>query len=208
MNTDNRAIGRVLVFSGHRIDTPGRELPRFPNEAADEAMQLIRAAVREEKELAGTAGVVGFAGAASGGDIIFHETCEELGIPTTVMLALPPRVFAARSVDDAGPDWTARFDRICRTHPVRVLRDGGVTGAGSDDVWQRANLWILETALAVEADAHALIALWDGEGGDGPGGTEEMVRAARECGWKIVHLDAGPLAQHAKAESSPNPRRY
>jgi hypothetical protein len=185
---------RVLVFSGHRIDAPDRDSGRFPNTAAaaDEAAELIRAAICREKRLADGTPVVGFAGGASGGDIIFHEACEELGIPTTVMLALPQDLFAARSVDDAGPAWRARFDRICQTHPVRVLADGA-TDTYSNDVWQRANVWILRTALAIEADAHTLIALWDGKGGDGPGGTRQMIQAARARGADVVKLDANRL---------------
>jgi hypothetical protein len=157
---------------------------------------MVRMAVGQEKELANAGCVVGFAAAASGGDIIFHEACEALGIPTTVMLALPPRLFAARSVDDAGPDWTARFDRICNTHPVRVLAEDGAADADSADLWQQSNLWILNTALAIDADAHTLIVLWDGRGGDGTGGTEEIVRAARTRGVKVVHLDAKRLLHH------------
>src|SRR5262245_59104076 len=132
---------RVLISSGHRIDAPGREPARFPSEAAGEAAELIRTAISREKALAGAAPVIGFAGGASGGDILFHEVCEELGVPTTLMLALPPDLFAARSVDDAGPEWRARFDRICKSHPVRVLTEGDATGAGSNDVWQRTNAW-------------------------------------------------------------------
>jgi hypothetical protein len=197
LHDDAAAVARVLVFSGHRIDAAGREAPRFPSEAADEAAALIGAAVRHEQELARDAPVVGFAGGASGGDIIFHETCEELGIPTTVMLALPPPLFAARSVADGGPEWTSRFERLCETHPVQVLAEDAAGEVDSDDVWQHANLWILETALGVDADAHTLIALWDGKGGDGPGGTEAMVRAAAERGFEVVRLDARPLAERS-----------
>jgi hypothetical protein len=195
LHPDGRDVARVLVFTGHRIDAPERESPRFPTQAADEASRLIRAAVSQEKERANAAAVVGFAGGASGGDIIFHEQCEAVSIPTTVMLALPPRRFAARSVDDAGPEWTARFDRICDTHPVRVLADA--TDADADDLWQRTNLWILDTAGGIQADANTLIAFWDGSTGDGPGGTEEMVRAAHERGFGVLRLDAKRLLHNA-----------
>ena len=206
MNDEARAVARVLVFSGHRIDAPGRKSPRFPRGAAQQAAELIGAAVRHEQNLAVGAPVVGFAGGASGGDILFHETCEQLGIPTTMMLALPPRMFRTRSVADAGPEWTARFERLCETHPVQVLAAAAGGDPESDDVWQRANLWMLETALAVEAGAHTLIALWDGNGGDGPGGTEAMVQAATERGFEVVRLDAGPLALHASRARPAQPR--
>ena len=195
MRPDGRDVARVLVFSGHRIDAPDRDSPRFPAEAADEASKLIRAAVNQEKERANAAAVIGFAGGASGGDIIFHEQCEAVSISTTVMLALPPPQFAARSVNDAGPEWTARFDRICDTHPVRVLANA--TDADPDDLWQRTNVWILDTASGIQADAHTLIAYWDGRGGDGPGGTEEMVLAAHSRGFEVVGVDANGLLDNA-----------
>ena len=34
-----------------------------------------------------------------------------------------------------------------------------------------------------------LIALWDGKGGDGPGGTAHMVKEAQERGSKTIVLD-------------------
>jgi hypothetical protein len=188
LRRDDRAVARVVLFSGHRIDAPGRDEARFPADAAERAGELIRDTVRHEREVAGRGEVVGFAGGASGGDILFHEACAELAIPTTVMLALPPEEFAARSVADAGPEWTERFDELCRTHEVRVLPKGD-----GEDVWHRANLWMLETAAGVDADAHTLIVLWDGKGGDGPGGTEAMVQEARARGLEVVRLDATQL---------------
>ena len=197
MNDEARAVARVLVFSGHRIDAPGRESPRFPSGAAQQAAELIGAAVRHEQDLAVGAPVVGFAGGASGGDILFHETCEQLGIPTTMMLALPPRAFAIRSVADAGPEWAARFERLCKTHPARVLAHAAADDPESDDVWQRANVWTpRDSARRRRRREHAHRALGRKgrrrprrDGGDGARGDRARV-------W-VVRLDAGPLAQHA-----------
>jgi hypothetical protein len=41
---------------------------------------------------------------------------------------------------------------------------------------------MLEEALAGGGGNLTLIALWDGKGGDGPGGTEHMVSVAEEQG--------------------------
>ena len=60
MNDEARAVARVLVFSGHRIDAPGRKSPRFPRGAAQQAAELIGAAVRHEQNLAVGAPVVGY----------------------------------------------------------------------------------------------------------------------------------------------------
>jgi hypothetical protein len=38
-----------------------------------------------------------------------------------------------------------------------------------------------------------VIALWDGEPDDGPGGTEPMVSLANERGARIIHLDTKAL---------------
>ncbi len=41
----------------------------------------------------------------------------------------------------------------------------------------------------------ALIVLWDGKGGDEPGGTENMVRLAKSRGVKTVQLPASELVK-------------
>ena len=49
---------------------------------------------------------------------------------------------------------------------------------------------MLHNALAISEDNVTLIALWNGQTGDGHGGTEDMVRRARDRGAKFIHLDA------------------
>ena len=195
----HRAPTRVLVFSGHRIDPPDRGEPRFPADMEERAREMIRNAVAEERALAREGSVEGVAGAASGGDILFHEVCAELDIPTSVLLAMPELEFAARSVADAGADWMERFRRLCDRVPPRVLSVSGtlpewLAGRADYSVWQRSNLWILHTALSREEADVTLIVLWDGRGGEGPGGTEDMVDIGRRRGVKVVHLDARELA--------------
>jgi len=188
---------RVIVFSGHRIDAPGRAAPRFPASSEDRAREMIRKAVIDEKELAGSQPIVGLAGGASGGDILFHEVCAELGIPTSLLLALPDDQFAAASVQDAGAGWIERFRALTRRLEVKRL-DGlpdwlEQESEGRYTIWQRSNRWMLHTAMS-RADADVtLIVLWDGKGGDGPGGTENMVALASSRGVKTVHLPASEL---------------
>jgi hypothetical protein len=47
---------------------------------------MIREAVIKEREF-GSDELIGIAGGACGGDILFHEVCEELKIPTRLFLA-------------------------------------------------------------------------------------------------------------------------
>ncbi|HSX78993.1 MAG TPA: hypothetical protein VLQ80_10535, partial [Candidatus Saccharimonadia bacterium] len=55
-------------------------------------------------------------------------------------------------------------------------------------IWQRNNLWMLYNALAAGGDSMTLIALWDGEQGDGPGGTADLVEKAGAHGAKPIIL--------------------
>jgi hypothetical protein len=190
---------RVLVFAGHRVDTADRQVPRFPRtpEAEAEAKRMIAEAIAAEQEAAGAGAVEGIAGAASGGDIVFHETCQGAGIPTTVMLALPRDAFAAASVNDGGGDWTERFWRLCGGD-VKILSatpnlPGWLRAQSDYSIWQRNNRWILHSALSRTDSDVTLIVLWDGKGGDGPGGTADIVALARKRGVKVVHLAASRL---------------
>jgi hypothetical protein len=188
---------RVLAFTGHMIDQPGRSAPRFPAEHEPAARAAIRCAVEAECAMAG--GVArGLSGGASGGDLLFQEVCAELKIATDLYLALPQPAFIAASVAPAGPAWVERF-RVARARATcRVLAagealPGWLQGKPDYDIWQRNNLWVLHNALALGHDQVTLIALWDGRPGDGPGGTEHMVETASARGAKVVVLDTRAL---------------
>jgi hypothetical protein len=69
---------QVFLFTGHQIDSPDRPSPRFPADRES----IARAKIKEvlEAELAGLKGqTLCIAGAASGGDILFHEVCAQVG---------------------------------------------------------------------------------------------------------------------------------
>jgi tetratricopeptide (TPR) repeat protein len=192
----------VLLFTGHRVDEAGRATPRFPNnsKAEAEAKRLIRDAIQTEKaNIAGE--MIGIAGGASGGDILFHEICAELGIPTRLYLALPPEQFCVASVQDGGPTWVDRYNRLIQRIKPRELttRDEKLPlwlrAKQQYSIWQRNNLWMLFNALAENDQGLTLIALWNGQEGDGPGGTRDLVKQSQSRGQKTVILDAKHLAQ-------------
>jgi hypothetical protein len=194
---------RVLLFAGHMIDAPGREKPRFPADKESVAREEIKKAIVKEMETG--AGVAsGYAGAASGGDLLFQEVCAELGIPTKLYLAIPAQKYVISSVAKAGSGWVDRFWKSYNAHhaqgQLRVLSDN--TEATTDDeylpawlrskddytIWQRNNLWMLFNALNEGCDPKTgdpnitLIALWDGAGGDGAGGTADLVQKVEGLG--------------------------
>jgi hypothetical protein len=193
-NKDSREGKRILLFTGHRIDAPNREKPRFPADKEEVARQKIKEAVAGEMATSGCISY-GIAGGASGGDILFHEVCEELGISTQLYLALPRDQYVTESVAPAGPKWVDRFDRLHKKVPFRILSNSAelprwLSEKPNYSLWQRNNLWILHNALADAGGENvALIALWNGEKGDAPGGTEDLVQKARERGAKTVILN-------------------
>jgi hypothetical protein len=174
----------VVVFTGHRIDQPGRPQPRFPQSCVGAARAEIRA------RLTRLAPSLGIAAAASGGDILFHELCAGLNIRTEVCLVMPPRNFVNASVVDAGPDWVERYWTLIHAKQKEgrliQLNDGHelpawLRGKRDYEIWNRANLWMLERALAMVPARLTVMALWDGKDrGDGPGGTGDLLARATE----------------------------
>jgi hypothetical protein len=160
---------------------------------------MILTAVSAIKEKT-TGELLGISGGASGGDILFHEVCQKLDIPTQMYLVLPKNEYIRASVADSGHNWVKRFNRLCEQKQPEILCDSDAlprwlrTKPGYS-IWQRSNLWMLHSALAISKDNLTLIALWNGETGDGPGGTNAMVTCARDRGAAFIHLDARKLIE-------------
>jgi hypothetical protein len=187
----------VLLFTGHRVDDPGRASPRFPPEKADIARREIGAAIDDAIAHHGTR-LVGISGAASGGDILFHEECHARGIATTIYLALSQKEYAARSVSSAGPQWTRQYYDLIEKTPSRVLQPSEdlpkwLAHRTDYKVWQRSNLWMMHNALANGSSRVTLIALWDGKAGDGAGGTADMVEQITRRGGEVVRIGLGSI---------------
>lgn len=183
----------VVVFTGHRIDTPGRSPARFPADAEVRARSEIRRAVAAELVAAGGR-LLGLAGGANGGDILFHEVCAELGIATELFLAIPEEEYIPHSVRSEDPSWVARFRRLTARIPARVLAPSAALPPWLHDqpggsIWQRANLWLVFHALHCTDAPVTLLALWDGAPGDGTGGTSDFLAVARELDIRTVVLD-------------------
>jgi hypothetical protein len=130
--------------------------------------------------------VLGIGGAADGGDILFHEVCDELGIESEVCLALPAAEYVHTSVE---PSWTERFHRLLETHPCATLEPG------SGDIWLRDHEWQLRRARERHPARTILMALLEEAVVDIPGGTSGMVRMALERGFEVVRLDIAKICE-------------
>jgi hypothetical protein len=179
----------LIMFAGHRLDAPGRAEPRFPADRADKARQLIQEALAK---LGDEYTFVGMASASPGSDILFHELCAELKIPSTLCLPMPADDYARESFEDFD-DWRSRYlDLTQGGHAMLTLSDrAGLPKWLADadtDPWERGNRWVLQMALTSGAEKITLLALWDGKDvGDAPGGTADIVKMARNAG--VVHVN-------------------
>jgi hypothetical protein len=190
-----------LLFTGHMIDKPDREKPRFPvTKAKENAVKraIKKAVMDEQKRLPDGYILKGIAGGACGGDILFHEVCQEAGIESAMFLALPPDQFKKESVAHAGIGWVDRFNQLYKKLPHPVLSaskelPGWLRGQKNYGIWDRNNLWELHFALVNGGSNMTLIALWDKQKADGPGGTEDMVNKVNERGGKVVVVDIRKL---------------
>jgi len=204
------APGRVILFTGHMIDAPNRTRPRFPPDCEGKARDAIREALRQERERTPGA-LLGVSSAANGGDILFLEVCAELAIATRVFLPLPVDRFRSESVAPAGSDWVQRFDTLMASFAsIPFLSPSDelppwLSTRPNYNSWQRANLWLLQEAVAVGAMHLTLLALWDGTMGDGPGGTEHMIRLAKASGAATTVLNTVGLFADSFADSAAIP---
>ena len=182
-----------ILFTGHMIDKSDRNEPRFPPNKEVAVRQKIKEKILEEKNKIKEP-VIGISGGACGGDILFHEVCAELDMKTELYLALPADKFKVESVAFAGNDWIERFDKLYQEIPHYILCDTKelppwLQKKEGYTIWERNNLWELNSALINGGMHMTLVALWDGKGGDGAGGTEHMVKQARERGAKVIIID-------------------
>jgi tetratricopeptide (TPR) repeat protein len=186
---------QVLLFSGHRVDAPGRAKPRFP------ASMVPLAAAEIERTLdaldAGPADTA-LMQAAAGGDLMFAQACVARGVRVQLLLPLPEPEFIEQSVlgTDDLEDWRARYFtlRAALHDPPRILPDELGPLPANGNAFERCNLWLLYTALARGIDKVRFVCLWDGGGGDGPGGTAHMFREVRRRTGRVSWIDTRRLA--------------
>lgn len=177
---------QAVVVSGHMVDRPGRPQPRFP----PEQVPRVATKVRDQLDLWTVGpGTTLLTGGARGADIIAAEAALERGAAVRLVLAREPDAFVSDSVSLPHTDWAERFHQLIGRPEVDVE----IVGGGDDDVYARTNERIIERAREVDDHPLALI-VWNGEEGDGPGGTSDFVaRLARVSGEdRVVIIDPTP----------------
>lgn len=175
----------ALLFTGHMIDAPDRGKARFPASLEKKAGRAIYDYIKEVKEL--TQGdVVGISSGACGGDILFIEACQNLGVENFLYLPFSSDEFIKSSVriPDSG-DWENRFLSIWNSLDDRHKE---IIKTNTDlNLYDACNLHMLKIAGELGKDI-CLMALWDGVAPEQPGGTADFVRQVKEQNGQIHQI--------------------
>lgn len=195
---DEEADDYYILFTGHMIDSAERPDPRFPPGKEAGAREAIKTKLKEVAERLKGKDLHGIAGGACGGDILFHEACLELGIKSTLYLALPRAEFLENSVRFAGNNWVDRFDALFNRLSRKQLAETKelpkwLRGHTDYNFWERNNNWMLQQALSNGGGNITLIALWDGKSGNGPGGTKHLVLETQKQGGRTEIIDINSI---------------
>ncbi len=196
---DVMRIPPVLIYTGHMIDARGRSPQRFPSQMESEVRASIRAKLQQLKPVAA------YGSAACGADILCLECMLELGGELHIVLPFPAEQFRAESVDFQ-PDghWGERFEHLldCATE---VLVIGERPPPGGTSTFEYANL--IMTGLArlraqmLDTDVQGL-AVWDGTGISGEGGTGSLVSMWQSSGVPLQHIELNVVAGNIEASAA------
>jgi tetratricopeptide (TPR) repeat protein len=185
----------VFLFSGHMIDAPDRLTPRFPQTkeaiAGQELARVLDLMGAGRDDLALTQG-------ACGGDLLFTEACLNRGVKVHWLLPFRDPDFVQKSVVQCGESWRNRYieaktklSASIRSAPEELGEPPRSAKPGYP--YERCNLWLLYSALAYGVDKVRFICLWNGEGGDGAGGTAHLYNEVKRRTGNVTWIDVRQL---------------
>lgn len=182
----------VVLFSGHMIDASDRETPRFPSKKESAAAQKISDALDSlgvgPEDLALTQG-------ACGGDLLFTEICQQRRVKVQWLQPFDEPTFIQKSVVCGSETWRERYLRAKAKLSATTRSAPESLGAAPKGVepYERCNRWLLYTALSYGIGKVQFVCLWDGGGGDGPGGTAHMYQEVNRRTGQVTWIDSRAL---------------
>jgi len=172
------------------VDAPGRARPRFPPALEPRVADAI---ARELDALRPGASDTATGSAACGSDLLFAEALLARGVALNLYLPFAADPFIEKSVAFAGSDWVARFEAVARHARLQVATEALGPLPADADPYERTNLWMLDEARRVAGATLVFLCVWNGEGGDGPGGTEHLMDTVRTSGGDVRWIDTRSL---------------
>jgi hypothetical protein len=189
-NPVGASFRKVVLFSGHMIDAPGRRKRRFPADKEPIAAAEI-AKMLDQISVGG--GDLAICGGACGGDLLFAEASLARQLKLELYIPFKEEEFLAKSVDFADADWRSRFFAAKSLASLHVTPDEVGAPPTEEDPYERNNLHMLDAAMRFGPDKLDFICLWNGEGGDGPGGTQHLMQEVQSKGGRTHWLDTTKL---------------
>jgi hypothetical protein len=175
----------VIIFSGHMVDAPGRDVPRFPAQYAEAVAEQIRLA------LDSVDAQIGISSAACGSDLLFIEAMLDREADIQVVLPWRKEEFKQTSVLVGGSAWESRFDHALEdaTSVTFLSQQGAPSGnlgyVYCNDCMNGMALFRSEKL----GSAVQPMAVWDGRRGDGLGGTSSFVDFWTSQGHPVEVID-------------------
>jgi hypothetical protein len=127
---------------------------------------------------------VAISGAACGGDLLFCEAWLESGRSLEVFLPRKSEAFLRESVRFAGRGWEERFT-VVTEHPNTTMVEPSADMTQLENPHAANNVRIMERGCRGTLPLVGIF-VWDGGGGDGPGGTRHMVSTVEDAHGEVV----------------------
>ncbi|WP_086768740.1 TRAFs-binding domain-containing protein [Nostoc sp. 106C] len=179
-------LPRAVVFSGHMIDQPGRNIPRFPPELEEQVYRAIR------DRLSALDAKIGYASPACGADILFLEAILELNGDIHIVLPYDREEFIKYSVDIIPhSNWKQRCEKLL-DKANEVITCSNRKLENSQVLYEYANCVVhgLGKMRAELLDTELIhLAVWDGKAGDGTGGTAWAIKTWQAWGYEVEIID-------------------
>ncbi|MGC2156778.1 MAG: hypothetical protein WA662_10350, partial [Pseudolabrys sp.] len=128
-----------------------------------------------------------------GGDLLFAEACLARSMRLEIYIPFDEPTFLAHSVDFVGGNWHDRYLAAKLRATLHVMPDELGPLPADENAYERNNRWMLKSAARFGDNKIAFISLWNGQGGDGPGGAHHLMEDVRRKTARIYWLDTRKL---------------
>lgn len=183
---------RVVVFSGHTIDPPGRSKLRFPPQMESTVYQAIR------DRLAQLDASLGYASAACGSDILFLEAILERKGEAHIVLPYNKEQFIKNAVDIIpGSNWIERFEQVLK-QATEVIVASNRKLQESHILYEYGNRLLhgLAKMRSEQLDTELVpLAVWNGKPSNDLGGTASVIQHWRKWGYEVEVIDLESILQ-------------
>jgi class 3 adenylate cyclase/tetratricopeptide (TPR) repeat protein len=199
-------LPKVVVFSGHRVDT-GDGRRRFDESQIDEVRQAIKQVLQDVD------GKFGYVGAACGADLLFIEAMSEQRGEYHVVLALPEDAYIPLRVHSGGGkvNWRNSFDKAVRWAARKTVANE-FSREGRREHFEYAHRMMTGLAMlhadCLDAEVVPLV-VWDEQPSDQQNaqgmGTASVVKFWKEIGLEPIIINPLKLPSAAGRKASPTP---